>query len=193
MESKFYAILSRLKYINRWCLMRNTHTENLSEHTLDTAFIAHALVVIDNKRFGGKLNAEHAAVLAMYHDVSEILTGDMPTPVKYLNADLKKAYKSAEKSACDKLVSYLPDDMRCEIGNYISPSQDDAEYAPFIKAADRLSAIAKCVEERSTGNREFLSAEKAQTDALRAMNLPAADVFLNEFMPSYALTLDEQG
>ena len=121
MASGFFAILSRLKYINRWALMRNTQTENLSEHTLDTAFIAHALVVIDNKRFGGNLNPEHAAVLAMYHDVTEIMTGDMPTPVKYFNADLKKAYKVAEKSAGEKLISYLPDDMQGEIGCYINP------------------------------------------------------------------------
>lgn len=193
MASGFFAILSRLKYINRWALMRNTQTENLSEHTLDTAFIAHALVVIDNKRFGGKLNPEHAAVLAMYHDVTEIMTGDMPTPVKYFNADLKKAYKVAEKSAGEKLISYLPDDMQEEIGCYINPCEKDADYAPFIKAADRLSAIAKCIEEKNTGNREFLSAEKAQIDALKAMNLAAANVFLEEFMPAYTLTLDEQG
>ena len=105
MASGFFAILSRLKYINRWALMRNTQTENLSEHTLDTAFIAHALIIIDNKRFGGNLNPEHAAVLAMYHDVTEIMTGDMPTPVKYFNADLKKAYKVAEKSAQNLLNS----------------------------------------------------------------------------------------
>ena len=193
MASGFFAILSRLKYINRWALMRNTQTENLSEHTLDTAFIAHALVVIDNKRFGGNLNPEHAAVLAMYHDVTEIMTGDMPTPVKYFNADLKKAYKVAEKSAGEKLISYLPDDMQGEIGCYINPCENDADYAPFIKAADRLSAIAKCIEERNTGNREFLSAEKAQIAALKAMNIPAANVFLEEFMPAYTLTLDEQG
>lgn len=193
MASGFFAILSRLKYINRWALMRNTQTENLSEHTLDTAFIAHALVVIDNKRFGGNLNPEHAAVLAMYHDVTEIMTGDMPTPVKYFNADLKKAYKVAEKSAGEKLISYLPNDMQEEIGCYINPCEKDADYAPFIKAADRLSAIAKCIEERNTGNREFLSAEKAQIDALKAMNIPAANVFLEEFMPAYTLTLDEQG
>lgn len=193
MASGFFAILSRLKYINRWALMRNTQTENLSEHTLDTAFIAHALVVIDNKRFGGNLNPEHAAVLAMYHDVTEIMTGDMPTPVKYFNSDLKKAYKVAEKSAGEKLISYLPDYMQEEIGCYINPCEKDADYAPFIKAADRLSAIAKCIEERNTGNREFLSAEKAQIDALKAMNLAAANVFLEEFMPAYTLTLDEQG
>ena len=193
MASGFFAILSRLKYINRWALMRNTQTENLSEHTLDTAFIAHALIIIDNKRFGGKLNPEHAAVLAMYHDVTEIMTGDMPTPVKYFNADLKKAYKVAEKSAGEKLISYLPDDMQEEIGCYINPCEKDADYAPFIKAADRLSAIAKCIEEKNTGNREFLSAEKAQIAALKAMNLAAANVFLEEFMPAYTLTLDEQG
>ncbi|MBQ5889790.1 MAG: 5'-deoxynucleotidase [Clostridia bacterium] len=190
MASKFFAILSRLKYINRWALMRNTHTENLSEHTLDTAYIAQALVIIDKSRFGGKLNPEHAAVLAMYHDVSEILTGDMPTPVKYFNADLKKAYKAAEKSAAKKLINHLPDDMKNEIGGYIDPKCDD-EYKPFIKAADRLSAVIKCIEERKTGNREFLAAEEAQMKAIKEMNLPAVNVFVDEFLPAYSLSLDE--
>ena len=190
MASKFFAILSRLKYINRWALMRNTHTENLSEHTLDTAYIAHALVTIDKNRFGGNLNPEHAAVLAMYHDVSEILTGDMPTPVKYFNSDLKKAYKVAEKSASEKLINHLPDDMKSEIGGYIAPSDDD-EYKPFIKAADRLSAIIKCIEERKTGNREFISAEETQMKAIKEMNLPAANAFIEEFLPAYSLSLDE--
>ncbi|MBQ2816236.1 MAG: 5'-deoxynucleotidase [Clostridia bacterium] len=190
MASKFFAILSRLKYINRWALMRNTHNENLSEHTLDTAYIAQALVIIDKNHFGGKLNPEHAAVLAMYHDVSEILTGDMPTPVKYFNADLKKAYKAAEKSASEKLINHLPDDMKIEIGGYIDPVCDD-EYMPFIKAADRLSAIIKCIEERKTGNREFIAAEETQMKAIKEMNLPAANVFIEEFLPAYSLSLDE--
>lgn len=189
MASKFFAILSRLKYINRWALMRNTHTENLSEHTLDTAYIAQALVIIDKNRFGGKLNPEHAAVLAMYHDVSEILTGDMPTPVKYFNAELKKAYKAAEKSASKKLINHLPDDMKSEIGGYIDPKDD--EYRPFIKAADRLSAIIKCIEERKTGNREFFAAEEAQMNAIKEMGIPAVNVFIDEFLPAYSLSLDE--
>ncbi len=191
MASKFFAVLSRLKYINRWALMRNSQPENLSEHTLDTAFIAHALVLIDNKRFCGNLNPERAALLAMYHDVSEILTGDMPTPVKYFNADLKKAYKAAERSACERLVSYLPDDMKEEIGKCISIGPEDVAYRPFIKAADRLSAIIKCIEERKSGNREFLAAEQTQLTALKEMSIPAANVFVEEFLPAYNLSLDE--
>ena len=193
MASKFFAVLSRLKYINRWCLMRNTRTENLSEHTLDTAYIAHALVLIDNRRFSGRLNPEHAAVLAMYHDVSEIMTGDMPTPVKYFNADLKKAYKAAEKSACQKLIDYLPDYMKNDIGGYIMPDSSAAEYAPFIQAADRISSGMKCVEERKTGNREFMEAETTQLAAIKEMNLPAANAFIDEFLPALSLTLDELG
>lgn len=191
MQSNFYAVLGRMKYINRWGLMRNTRNENLSEHCLDVAMIAHALVVIDCRKFGGNLNPEHAACLAMYHDASEIITGDMPTPVKYYNPEIRSAYAAAETAAEDKLISYLPDYMRGDIAPLISHDCD--EYTVFIKAADKLSALAKCIEELKMGNREFADAERSTRAAVKAMKLPAADEFLDTFMQAYALTLDEQG
>ena len=193
MESKFYAVLARMKYINRWGLMRNTRSENLSEHCLDTAMIAHALIIIHNRRFGGTLNPEHAACLAMYHDASEIITGDMPTPVKYYNPEIRAAYAEAESAAQERLIGYLPEYMREDIAPLIVHGESDAEYQPFIKAADKLSALVKCIEERKMGNSEFADAENATRDAIRAMKIPAADEFVNTFMRAYSMTLDEQG
>ena len=190
MNSNFYAMLARMKYINRWGLMRNTRNETLSEHCLDTAFIAHALVIIHNRKFGGNLNPEHAACLAMFHDASEIITGDMPTPVKYFNPEIRQAYQVAEEAACDKLIGYLPDYMKEDIAPLIL--QNDSEYHPFIKAADKLSALAKCIEEMGMGNKEFADAEKSTEAAIKALNLPAADEFLKIFMKSYGMTLDRQ-
>ena len=190
MNSNFYAMLARMKYINRWGLMRNTRNETLSEHCLDTAFIAHALVIIHNRKFGGNLNPEHAACLAMFHDASEIITGDMPTPVKYFNPEIRQAYQVAEEAACDKLIGYLPDYMKEDIAPLVL--QDDSEYHPFIKAADKLSALAKCIEEMGMGNKEFADAEKSTEAAIKALNLPAADEFLKIFMKSYGMTLDRQ-
>ncbi len=191
MQSNFYAVIGRMKYINRWGLMRNTRNENLSEHCLDVAMIAHALVIIDCRLFGGNLNPEHAACLALYHDASEIITGDMPTPVKYYNPEIRSAYAAAESAAEDKLVSYLPEYMREDIAPLISHSSD--EYTPFIKAADKLSALIKCIEEIKMGNKEFADAERSTRAAVEAMNLPAANEFLATFMNAYTLTLDEQG
>ncbi len=191
MVSNFYAVLGRMKYINRWGLMRNTRNETLSEHCLDVAMIAHALVVIDCRKFGGKLNPEHAACLAIYHDASEILTGDMPTPVKYYNPEIRSAYAAAESAAEQKLIDYLPDYMKEDIAPLVAHEAD--EYTPFIKAADKLSALAKCIEELKMGNKEFADAERSTRAAVTAMGLPAADEFLNTFMQAYALTLDEQG
>lgn len=190
MKSNFYALLARMKHIDRWGLMRNTRRESLSEHCLDTAFMAQALVIIHNRRFGGNLDPEHAAVLAMFHDASEIITGDMPTPVKYFNPEIRSAYQAAEESACQRLVDCLPEDMREDIAPYIFADRDE-EYRPFIKAADKLSALVKCVEERGMGNREFKDAEKATVAHIRDMKLGAADVFLDTFMEAYGLTLDE--
>jgi 5'-deoxynucleotidase len=191
LNSDFYAVLSRMKYINRWGLMRNTREENLSEHSLETALFAHALVLIHNRRFGGQLDPEHAAVLAMFHDASEIITGDMPTPVKYYNPEIRQAYQVAERAACDRLCSYLPDDLRQDIAPLISGG--DEEYRPFVKAADKLSALVKCIEERKAGNHEFTVAERSLREAVKNLNMPEADVFAEEFLPSFALTLDEQG
>lgn len=189
MASHFYAVLSRMKNIYRWGLMRNTRNENLSEHSLETAYIAHCLAVIRNVRFGGNVNADRVAVSAMFHDTSEIITGDLPTPIKYYNPEIKSVYKDIEKIAVNKLIKMVPEDMRSTFEPLYFP---DADTAVLVKAADKISAYIKCIEERKCGNREFAAAEKSTLEAVKSMNLPEADVFLREFIPSYELTLDEQ-
>ncbi len=192
MSSRFFAIVSRMKYINRWGLMRNTLNENISEHSLETAIIAHLLCVLRNKRFGGNVNPERAALLAVYHDTTEILTGDLPTPVKYYNPDIKAAYSAVEESAKKQLLSYLPDDIRDEYEPLLGKTEEEAELWKIVKAADKISALIKCVEETEMGNKDFSDALKATYQAVEEMNLPEANVFLCEFLPSYRLTLDEQ-
>lgn len=187
--SHFYAILSRMKYIKRWGLMRNTRDENLSEHSLEVAYIAHALALIANKRFGKNIDAAAAAVAAMYHDTSEILTGDMPTPIKYYNPEIKGAYKKIEAVAERELIDMLPEDLREDFADIYEPDEDIAR---LVKAADKLSALIKCIEESNMGNREFKSAEEAARKALNEMNLPEANVFMEEFLASFSMTLDEQ-
>ena len=192
MSSRFFAIVSRMKYINRWGLMRNTLNENISEHSLETAIIAHLLCVLRNKRFGGNVNPERAALLAVYHDTTEILTGDLPTPVKYYNPDIKAAYSAVEESAKKQLLSYLPDDIRDEYEPLLGKTEEEAELWKIVKAADKISALIKCVEETEMGNKDFSDALKATYQAVEEMNLPEANDFLCEFLPSYRLTLDEQ-
>ena len=192
-ESHFFAMMSRMKYINRWGLMRNTRAENISEHSMDTAMLAHALAVIGNKRFGKQYNAERAAVIAMYHDASEIITGDLPTPVKYYSADIREAYHALENRAVAQLVSLLPQDLRGEYQEIMAfASAEDKALQPLIKAADKLSALVKCIEERKSGSTEFFRAEETLRMAVADMHLEEADCFLEVFLPSYALTLDEQ-
>ncbi|HBN80429.1 MAG TPA: 5'-deoxynucleotidase [Ruminococcaceae bacterium] len=189
----FYAMLSRMKLINRWGLMRNTRSENICEHSFDAAVIAHALAALRNRRFGGNVSPERAAVLAMFHDVTEILTGDLPTPVKYDNPEIRKAYRQVEKAAQKRLLSLLPGDLRPDYGPLLEQnSRDDAPLLPLVRAADKISALIKCVEERRMGNAEFRKAEQSLRSAVKEMNLPEADCFLEEFLPSYELTLDEQ-
>lgn len=192
MSSNFFAILSRMKYINRWGLMRNTITENISEHSLETAFIAHILAVLRNKRFGGNINPERCALLAMYHDTTEILTGDLPTPVKYFNPEIKSAYDVVENTAINQMISYLPDDLKDEYLPLFVKQPNDMELWTLVKGADKLSALIKCIEERNMGNNDFLEAEKSTLESIRAMNIPEVDLFLDEFIPNYNLTLDEQ-
>ncbi len=192
MNSHFFALMHRMKYINRWGLMNNTKTENICEHSLVVAMIAHALVTISNTRFGTELNAEHAAMLGIYHDASEIITGDMPTPIKYFNPEISDAYKQIERVAEEKLVSHLPDDLQHSFKPLLTLSEQDKDYAPFIKAADRLSALIKCIEEEKFGNREFVKAQSSIRASIEAMNLPYVQVFIDEFLPSFYLTLDEQ-
>ena len=189
----FFAMLSRMKYINRWGLMRNTRHENLSEHSLETAIVAHALAVIGNTKFGRKANPERAAALALLHDAGEIITGDLPTPVKNYSPDIRAAYGEVESMAVERLVSMLPLELRPAYRELMTLSAPgDQELLPLVKAADRISAVIKCMEERLSGNQDFREAEESTWRALKEMNLPEAEYFMREFLPSYGLTLDEQ-
>lgn len=192
MESGFFAMLFRMKYINRWGLMRNTRIESLSEHSLDTAVIAHALGILRNKRFGGSVDAGRLAALAMYHDAGEIITGDLPTPVKYHDEQIRRAYKQVEAEASWRLLSLLPQDLREEYQAVLLPQPGDEELWRLIKAADKLSALIKCIEEERAGNQEFTQAKLAQIKALDEMRLPEADAFRAEFLGAFYKTLDEQ-
>lgn len=192
MSSSFYAMLSRMKHISRWALMRNTREENLCEHSQDVAVIAHALAVLTNTRFGGTVDAGQCVMMALYHDASEILTGDLPTPVKYDNPVIRDAYKQLEAVASEKLLSMLPDDMRAAYAPYFIEEDTASEEYRLVKAADKIAALIKCVEELAGGNSEFKEARRSTEEAVRAMGLPAADCFLDEFLPAFSLTLDEQ-
>lgn len=192
MSSNFYAVLSRMKYITRWSLMRNTHPENICEHSYQTAVLAHALALLTNRRFGGRVREDRCLLLALYHDATEILTGDLPTPVKYYNPAIREAYRQVEDVAEKKLLSMLPQDLRQAYEPAFSAGPGEEEELQIVKAADKLSALIKCVEECRQGNREFEKARLSTEQAVRAMHLPAADCFLEEFLPAFALTLDEQ-
>ena len=189
MSNKFYAMMSRMKNIYRWGLMRNTRRENLSEHSLEVAQIAHALAVINRKRLNGTANPQFVATVAMYHDTSEIITGDMPTPIKYYNSEIKAAYKQIEATAEKQLLDMLPEDFKEEFNDIYNP--DELTHR-LVKAADKLSALIKCIEELNMGNREFMVAEKTIRKAIVDMNAPEANIFLEEFIPSFELSLDEQ-
>ncbi|MCI7211024.1 MAG: 5'-deoxynucleotidase [Ruminococcus bromii] len=193
MPYHFYAMMSRMKYINRWGLMNNTKNENISEHSQQVAIIAHCLVLIHNKRFGGHLDAERAAVLAIFHDSTEIITGDMPTPIKYFNPQINEAYKKIENVAADKLISMLPEDFKEDFEEIIKANgEQDKELKKYVKAADKFSALIKCIEELRMGNDEFIKAKDTIEASLKNMNLPEAEVFEKEFLPSFSLALDEQ-
>lgn len=195
MSYSFFATLSRLKYIDRWALMRNARQENLSEHSLEVAMIAHALCMIGNIRYGKNLNADRAALIGLYHDASEIITGDMPTPVKYYTSDLRRAYKEVEAVAEDQLLRMLPEDLReaYSIVFFETGDEDDAYMRRLVKAADKFSALIKCMEEKDAGNLEFRTAENATRESIERMSreLPEVKDFLIDFLPSYGNTLDE--
>ena len=197
-ESHFFAIVSRMKYIERWALMRSARAENLSEHSLEVAMIAHALCTIGNVRYGRTLDADRAAVIALYHDASEIITGDMPTPVKYRNEELRGAYKEVEAEAERELLAALPEDLRpvyekvfCEGAE--AQDEDERYLRELVKAADKLSAYIKCCEEASAGNAEFRTAAASTLAALERMreDHPELGDFMEEFLPAYGRTLDE--
>ena len=189
MPESFFPMISRMRYINRWGLMRNTQPENIQEHSHQVAVLAHALAVIQNRYFGGQVDPGAVAVAALYHDASEILTGDMPTPIKYDNPDIQSAYKAVEATAEQKLLSMLPEDLRGEFEEAVTIP--DPQVRALVKAADKLSAYLKCVEERKAGNAEFRSAEEQTYAALRDNPLPALDYFMDRFLPGFQLTLDE--
>ncbi len=197
MEYRFFATVSRMKYINRWALMRSTREENLSEHSLEVAMIAHGLCVISNVRYGHHLDADRAALIGLYHDAQEIITGDMPTPVKYCNDTIRDAYWAVERSAKEHLLSRLPEDLRQEYEKILTEPEDSSGEERYlrrlVKAADKLSALIKCIEERNSGNLEFRSAEASTRKSIEEMEeeLPAVGDFLREFLPAYGKTLDE--
>ncbi len=186
----FFAYLARLKYIRRWGLMRSSVPENDAEHTLQTAMIAHGLAVIRETVFGVPCDGARCALLALYHDASEVFTGDLPTPVKYFNEDLHGEYEKIERMAREKLLGTLPAELRGPYRPFVADMEADPLW-PLVKAADTLSAYLKCVEERRAGNREFDEAARQTEEKLRALGLPEVDWFLAHFAGSFALTLDE--
>ena len=191
MEYPFLAMMSRMKYIERWALMKNAAAENICEHSLEVSMIAHMLVMISNKRLGNQYSADRAAVLAMYHDATEIITGDMPTPIKYYNEEIKLAFKEIEEKAASKLVGMLPEDFQEDYKQIFFPSEEEKYLWKLVKAADRLSALVKCIEEEKSGNTEFLQAKKSIEQSLRQSELPEVQIFFDEFLPSFYKTLDE--
>ncbi|RJL53758.1 5'-deoxynucleotidase [Pectobacterium carotovorum] len=190
-QSHFFAHLSRLKLISRWPLMRNVRTENVSEHSLQVAFVAHALAVIKNRKFDGNLNAERIALLAMYHDASEVLTGDMPTPIKYYNAQIAHEYKKIEKIAQQKLVEMLPKELQQDYRMLLDDNYTSEEERAIVKQADALCAYLKCLEELSAGNAEFTLAKARLEKTLQLRHSPEMDYFMTVFVPSFSLSLDE--
>lgn len=184
-------MISRMKYIERWALMRNSLKENISEHSLEVAMISHALAVLGNRRLGRSYDADRVALIAMYHDANEIITGDMPTPVKYYSDEMQNLFHGIEDRAAETLLSMLPEDIRADYEGIFFPTGDDAALKPIVKAADKLSALIKCIEEAKAGNREFDNARKTIEEAIHRMQLPEAEMFLTEFIPSYEKTLDE--
>lgn len=189
MEYSFYAFVSRMRYITRWGLMRNTFYENVSEHSHMVAVLAHALALIRRDILGLPADPERCATAALYHDASEILTGDLPTPIKYYNPEIKSAYKQVEHVSAEKLLSMLPQELRQDMAPYLF--ENDPTVHDIVKAADKLSAHIKCIEELKAGNNEFRQAAAQTAAAMDAMRLPELDYFREHFLPSYSLTLDE--
>lgn len=189
MNEQFFAYISRMRYIDRWALMRNSQKENVQEHSHMVAVLAHALAVIRREVFGAEIDPGEAAVAALYHDAPEILTGDLPTPVKYFNPDIQKAYKQVEAVSAEKLLNMLPEELRGAYEPYLK--EEPGEIHALVKAADKLSAYIKCVEELKAGNREFRRAAEQTLELIRDCGLPEVDYFVEHFLPSFELTLDE--
>ena len=189
MQHKFFALISRMRYIGRWGLMRNTFEENIQEHSHMVAVLAHGLASIQRDILGLPANPDRCAAAALFHDASEILTGDLPTPIKYYNPDIKVAYKQVERIAGERLLTMLPQELRSSYEHLVL--EDDEEVLPIVKAADKLSAYIKCIEEQKAGNTEFDSAALLTMDAMKAMGLPELDWFITECLPAFSLNLDQ--
>ena len=189
MKSHFFAYIARMRYITRCALMRNTFSENVQEHSHMVAVLAHALAVIRNRVYGGQIDAGQVAAAALYHDASEIITGDMPTPIKYYAPEIRDAYRKVEAVASDKLLSMLPDELRADYEPIIKI--EDETTKKLVKAADKLSAYIKCVEELKAGNMEFKKAAEQTRRTLSEMHMPELDYFMVNCMESFSMTLDE--
>ncbi|MBQ7137560.1 MAG: 5'-deoxynucleotidase [Clostridia bacterium] len=189
MNHHFFAYVSRLRYIRRWGLMRSVMPENDAEHSLQVAMIAHAIAIMGRDRYGRQVDPEHVLALGVYHDVSEVITGDMPTPVKYQTDELRRSYKDVERMANERLLSMLPEGLRPAYAPYLSVPAD--EERQILKAADSISAYLKCLEEKRAGNREFDAAGESIKAALDQIGLPEVQDFIREFVPSFELSLDE--
>ena len=187
---KFFAFLNRMKYIRRWSLMHSIREENIMEHSQQVAVLAHALALVANREFGENYDISRVVLLAQYHEVSEVITGDLPTPIKYFNREMKTAYKALERKASERLLDMLPDSLRGDYAEYVLPNESSPEYR-VVKAADRLAAYLKCVEEMRAGNNEFKKAMLSIEEDLRKLGRPEVDYFLREFAPAFDLTLDE--
>ena len=192
-DKSFFAYLNRMKYINRWGLMRNTATENILEHSGQTAMLAHMLAVIGNKYFGKEYDSDRVCLYALYHDANETITGDLPTPVKYFNQQINESYREIETLSKNKLLDMLPEDFREEYEDILFFDENDDDYKRLVKAADKISAHIKCIEEVKSGNSEFSAAKKATVESIKAMCMPEADYFIEHFIPSFECSLDELG
>lgn len=189
--SHFFAYLSRMKLIKRWGLMHNTMPENIQEHSLQVAIIAHGLAIIKNTVFGGNIDAERTMALAVFHEVSEVITGDLATPIKYFNPEIKKAFTEIEDVAKHRLYAMLPEEIREPYNRYLFQENDDKDCWALVKAADKICAYLKCLEELRSGNEEFKKAKKSIKKEIDKIDLPEVKYFMEKFIPSFSLTLDE--
>jgi len=190
-KNSFFAVFFRQKYINRWGLMRNVTSESLSTHASEVASVSHALAVIGNTYFGRSYNADRVSVLALYHDLPEVFTGDLPTPVKYANKTLKNCYSELENEAINQLMGRLPSELRPIYSDILEPKEEDRELQKLVKAADKLCALLKCIEEEKCGNHDFTSARRSIEKALSEMDVPELHYFMENFLPAFSGTLDE--
>lgn len=187
----FFAMMARMKYIDRWALMRNSRNENISEHSMEVAMIAHGLAIISNEKCGGEIDIDRVAMMGLYHDANEIITGDMPTPVKYYDENIRQAYKRVEDVASKTMLNTLPDYMKKYYESLLFFDPKYEKEWKLVKAADKLSALIKCLEELRAGNQEFQTAKETTEKSLIAMDMPEVIIFIHEFLPAYELTLDE--